>query len=295
VNKTITGNNDNSSHNPGNWSYTISPRKSFFNFNFKELWRYKDLIVLFVKRDFATQFKQTVLGPLWHIIQPIFTTIVFLLLFGKIANISTDGIPSVLFYLSGITMWNYFSTCLTATSNTFVTNAHIFGKVYFPRLVLPIAIVISNIAKFGIQFALLIAVMIYYHFNGFPIHIGWSIFLIPFLILLMAALGLGAGIIVSSLTTKYRDFTHLLVFGVQLMMYVTPVAYPISYIEGKSYKNIILLNPLSSIVEAFRFAVFNTGHLDPYFLGYSVLCTIAILVLGLMLFTRVESSFMDTV
>jgi lipopolysaccharide transport system permease protein len=277
------------------WGYVVSSKKSFLSFNFKEVWRYRDLIVLFVKRDFSTQFKQTLLGPLWHIIQPIFTTIVFLLLFGKIANISTDGIPSVMFYLSGITMWNYFSLCLTATSNTFAHNAHIFGKVYFPRIVMPIAIVLSNIAKFAIQFALLVVIMIYYQFNGYPIHLGWSLLLIPYLVFLMAALGLGAGIIVSSLTAKYKDFTHLLLFGVQLWMYITPVAYPISFIEGKSYKNLIMMNPLSAIVETFRFSLFNTGQLDLFFLGYSTIVTLVVLVLGLMLFTRVESTFMDTV
>lgn len=200
--------------------------------NLKEVWKYRDLLVLFVKRDFVAQYKQTILGPLWHVIQPVFTTIMFLLVFGRIANIPTDGINAVLFYMSGITIWNYFSSCLNATSNTFVANAGIFGKVYFPRLVIPLATVFSNIVKFGIQFGLLMAVMAFYAFRGQGFHFGISWLWIPVLLLMMAGLGLGLGIIISSLTTKYRDLTVLIGFAVQLLMYATPIVYPLSFLKN---------------------------------------------------------------
>lgn len=280
---------------PEKWDYVITPKKTFFGFDFNEFWRYRDLIILFVKRDFAAQYKQTILGPAWHIIQPVFTTIVFLLLFGKIANISTDGIPAILFYMSGITIWNYFSFCFTNTSNTFVANATIFGKVYFPRLILPVSVVLSNIIKFAIQFGLLLIGMIYYHFNGFPLTIGLPLLLIPVLILIMAGLGLGLGIIISSLTTKYRDMTVLVTFGVQLLMYATPIAYPISYISNPTFKKIIMLNPLSSLVEAFRYALFQQGAINYDYFIYSIIFTLITLVIGVLIFNKVEGSFMDTV
>ena len=277
------------------WDLVIRPQSSFLDLNLGEVWRYKDLILLFVKRDFASQYKQTVLGPVWHLIQPILTTAIFLLLFGKIANIPTDGIQPVLFYMSGITLWNYFSGCLVSTSNTFITNAPIFGKVYFPRLVIPLSIVISNIIRLGIQFALLLAAMIWYHFRGFPIYFGFSWLWIPVLLLLIAGISLGLGIIISSLTTKYRDLAILITFVVQLMMYVTPIGYPMSYLSHSKYKSIIELNPLTSIIESFRYALYAKGNFDFHGLLYSFIFMTITLLIGLFIFSKVERSFMDTV
>lgn len=277
------------------WTEIIKPQNKLFELRLNDVWRYRDLLFLFVKRDFITQYKQTILGPLWHIIQPLFTTVIFLLVFSKIANIPTDGIPPVLFYMSGITIWNYFSSCLGSTSNTFVGNAGIFGKVYFPRLVLPLSIILSNMVKLGVQFFLLLLVVIYYHFHGQPLHFGLSWLLIPVLVAIMAGIGLGLGIIISSLTTKYRDLTVLIGFGVQLLMYATPIVYPMSYLMGKSYKWIIQYNPLSAIVEGFRYALFEKGQFEFYSLGYSFLFMSVTLIIGLMIFSKVERSFMDTV
>jgi lipopolysaccharide transport system permease protein len=281
--------------NAGKWDIVIEPRSRLLQLNLKEVWRYKDLMLSFVRRDFVAQFKQTILGPVWHIIQPVLTTLMFLLIFSRIARISTDGIKPTLFYMSGITIWNYFSTCLTSTANTFVSNANIFGKVYFPRLVLPLSVVISNIIRFGIQFLLLLAMIIYYHFNGYPIHFTAYWLVIPFLLVLMAGIGLGLGIIISSLTTKYRDFAVLLTFIVQLGMYVTPIVYPLSYIESSKYRNIIQLNPVSPVVETFRYALFGKGTFDLMSIGYSVLFMIIVLFVGILFFNKVEKSFMDTV
>ncbi len=277
------------------WTETLRPQTRLFDLRLKDVWRYRDLLVLFVKRDFIAQYKQTILGPLWHFIQPIFTTIIFLMLFGNIARIPTDGIEPVLFYMSGITIWNYFASCLGQTSNTFVANASIFGKVYFPRLIIPLSVVISNIVKLGIQFLLLLAVMGYYALKGVHIHFGWSWLLIPFIVLLMAGIGLGSGIIISSLTTKYRDMNVLIGFGVQLLMYATPVAYPLSFISGKSFANVIKYNPLSPVVEAFRFAIFGQGTIDLAYLAYSVVFMVVTLFVGLLIFSKVERVFMDTV
>ena len=214
------------------WDLEIKPQSSLFDLKLKEVWRYRDLMLLFVRRDFVAQYKQTILGPVWHIIQPVLTTIMFLLIFGKIANIPTDGIEPVLFYMSGITIWNYFASCLTSTSNTFVANAGIFGKVYFPRLVLPLSVVISNMARFGIQFGILLLGMFWYAlFRHVPIQFGVNWLLIPLLVFIMAGIGLGLGIIISALTTKYRDFTVLTRFAVQLIMYATPVVYPLSFLK----------------------------------------------------------------
>jgi lipopolysaccharide transport system permease protein len=278
------------------WDLEIKPQKAFFDFSLAEIWHYKDLIYLFVKRDFSAQYKQTVLGPLWHLIQPVLTTAMFLLLFSRIAAIPTDGIPPVLFYLSGITIWNYFSSCLINTSNTFVANAGIFGKVYFPRLVIPISVVLSNLIRFGIQFGLFIAVFIFYVFTGaITLSIGMEFFLLPVLILLMAGMGLGIGIIISSLTTKYRDFAVLIGFAVQLLMYATPVAFPLSFLADKSFAPFIQWNPLSSVVEGFRFCIFRSGSFQLNDLIYpSVFCGLSIIV-GALIFTKVERTFMDTV
>jgi lipopolysaccharide transport system permease protein len=278
-----------------NWDQVIEPRAKLLDLNLSEVWRYRDLLWLFVKRDFTAQYKQTILGPLWHFIQPLFTTVVFLMVFGKIANIPTDGIEPVLFYMSGISIWNYFSSCLSATSNTFVANAGIFGKVYFPRLVIPLSTVMSNMVKFGIQFLLLLAVMSWYGIKTGNFHFGSSWLLIPLLVIMMAGLGLGLGIIISSLTTKYRDFTVLIGFAVQLLMYATPVAYPLSFLKGKSYAAWIAWNPLTPIVEAYRYALFGTGTVDTTGLIFSSSFILIVLFFGMLIFSKVERSFMDTV
>jgi len=287
---------DNQAGHNQDWTMEIKPNASLFKIDFKEIWRYRDLLILFVKRDFAAQYKQTILGPIWHVIQPVFTTLVFLFVFGSVANIPTDGVePKILFYMSGITLWNYFSACLINSSSVFVTNASIFGKVYFPRLIMPLSIVLSNIFRFGIQFLLLLAMFLFYKFKGYPLEIGFNWIFIPVLVLLMAGIGLGAGIIFSSLTTKYRDLSILLSFGVQLMMYATPIAYPLSFVANTKYEWVLKLNPLSGITEAFRHILFNTSNFDSSTLIYSSSFMIVILIIGVLLFNKVEKTFMDTV
>ncbi len=282
--------------NNSDWTEVIEPKISFLQLGLKDVWRYRDLLFLFVRRDFVATYKQTILGPLWHFIQPILTTVMFVILFGKIANIPTDGILAIPFYLSGITIWNYFVACLNGTSNTFVGNAGIFGKVYFPRLVIPFSVIISNIIKLGIQFLLLLSVLIYYWFKLGQFYIGWSWFLIPVLIFMSAGLGLGLGILISSLTTKYRDFTILIAFGIQLLMYATPIAYPISYLKAKSeYAYLINYNPLSAIVEGFRWAIFKNNNFQISTLYYSFLWMVVTLFLGVIIFNKTEKKFMDTV
>jgi lipopolysaccharide transport system permease protein len=278
------------------WTEVLSPKTRLFDLHLGQIWRYRDLMWLFVRRDFVAQYKQTILGPVWHVIQPIFTTVMFVLVFSKIANISTDEIkPPMLFYMSGITIWNYFSTCLTSTSTVFVTNASIFGKVYFPRMVLPLSIVLSNIVRFAIQFLLLLVLMVWFNFNGHPMQLGVNWLYIPLLIVLMAGIALGLGIIISSMTTKYRDLAVLLTFVVQLAMYATPVAYPLSYLKGKSYRWLIEINPLTPVVECFRYALFGKGTFSLCTMGYSAGFMIVVLLIGVLLFNRVEKTFMDTV
>jgi lipopolysaccharide transport system permease protein len=277
------------------WDLEIKPHTSLFRLNYGEVWKYRDLVWLFVRRDFVAQYKQTILGPLWHVIQPLFTTAMFVLIFSRIANIPTDGINPILFYMAGITIWNYFSTCLLSTSSTFVSNASIFGKVYFPRLVIPLSIVLSNILKFAIQFALLLILIVWYQFHGYHIHITWSWFLIPVLLAIMALMSLGLGIIISSYTTKYRDLSVLLQFAIQLAMYATPIAYPLSYLQGKSYSWLININPLTPVVEGFKYIIFGRGTITAPSIAYSICFTIAVLLLGSMIFNRAEKTFMDTV
>lgn len=277
------------------WDLIIQPKAGLFNFNLKEIWKYRDLVWLFVKRDFTAQYKQTVLGPLWHLIQPIFTTLIFVIVFSKIANIPTDGIQPTLFYLSGIILWNYFAGCLTTTSSTFITNAGIFGKVYFPRLVMPLSAVLSNIVKLGIQFLLLMLMILYFYFKGNPIHVSVTWLIIPLLVVMMASLGLAIGILISSLTTKYRDLNILISFAIQLLMYATPIAYPLSYLQNKSYASWIRWNPLTPIVEAFRYALFGNGTFTLNSLLYSTSFILIALFTGLIFFNRIERSFMDTV
>ena len=247
-----------------------------------------------VRRDFIAAYKQTILGPVWHFLQPLFTTIVFVIVFGKIARIPTDNIPQPLFYLCGLTLWNYFSACLNGTSNTFIANAGIFGKVYFPRLIIPLSVVISNAIKLGIQFILLMAMMGYYALSGYRFNLGLNILWVPALILIVALLGLALGILISALTTKYRDMAVLMGFGVQLLMYATPVIYPLSFIPEK-YKTIIGLNPLTWLTEAFRNGLLGKGILNVPMLGYSAAVTVALLIVSIMVFSKVEKTFMDTV
>jgi lipopolysaccharide transport system permease protein len=277
-----------------NWNLIIRPKRHLFDINLKELWKYKDLIYLFVRRDFVAKYKQTILGPLWFIVQPLLTTLMFTVVFGKIAGIPTDGLPKVLFYMTGITAWNYFALCLKNTSNTFVSNASIFGKVYFPRLVIPISTVISGLIQFAIQFLFLLAFMIYYWSIGAKFSPNWYILLLPVLLILMAGLGLGFGIIISSLTTKYRDLTNLVAFGVQLWMYATPIIYPLSKIPQK-YKLFVILNPITPIVETFRYSLLGRGTVKWWYLEYSIGFMIVLLTIGILLFNKVEQSFMDTV
>lgn len=277
-----------------NWTTVIKPKTGWFDINLKELIQYKDLISMFVKRDFKTLYKQTILGPLWIIISPLLTTIMFTVVFGNIASIPTDGMPQIVFYMLGTTVWTYFSSCLTKTSSTFTGNAAIFGKVYFPRLVTPISTVISGLINFGVQFLMFLGFMAYFMVKGSPIHPNLWILITPLLLVQLAALALGFGIIISSLTTKYRDLAVLVTFGVQLWMYATPVVYPASQISGK-LKTLMMLNPVSPIVETFRYAFLGSGSIPWSYLGISVITTLVVLFVGVVLFSRVEKTFMDTV
>ena len=277
-----------------NWTTEIKPKTGWFDINLKELFQYRDLITMFVKRDFKTMYKQTILGPLWIIINPLMTTLMFTIVFGNIANISTDGMPQIVFYMLGTTVWTYFSSCLTKTSSTFTGNAAIFGKVYFPRLVTPISTVISGLINFGVQFLMFLGFMAYFMIKGSPIEPNLWILITPLLLVQLAALALGFGIIISSMTTKYRDLAVLVTFGVQLWMYATPVVYPASQIGGK-LKTLMMLNPVSPIVESFRYAFLGSGSIPWNYLGISVVTTLVVLFAGVVLFSRVEKTFMDTV
>jgi lipopolysaccharide transport system permease protein len=282
---------------PIKWDLTLRPRTGWFDLHLKDLWRYRDLVMIFVRRDFVAQYKQTILGPLWHFIQPLFTTLLFTIVFGRVARMSTDGAPPVLFYMAGITCWNYFAECLNRCSGTFINNASMFGKVYFPRLCVPGSIVISNIIKFGIQFSLFLLFMVFYYERGAVIHPNAILLLTPVLVLIMAGLGLGLGIIVSSMTTRYRDLQNLLVFGVQLGMYATPVIYPISEVAARYPKYVWILkaNPMSALIETFRYGFLGSGSFHVSGLIYSGTATLVIFVAGVLLFNRVERTFMDTV
>jgi lipopolysaccharide transport system permease protein len=276
------------------WTEVIEPRTRLLDLRLKEVWRYRDLVMMFVRRDFISTYKQTILGPIWFFVQPLLTTITFIIIFSRVAQISTDGMPALLFYLSGITIWNYFSQTLSATSTTFTANASIFGKVYFPRLALPLSLVISNLVRFAIQFALFVAVWIFYLLKGSAVEPNWAIALTPLLLLIMGLLSLGLGMIFSSMTTKYRDLAMLLQFGIQLLMYATPVIYPLSTIPEK-YKLLIMANPVTSIVETFRYGFLGSGYFSWGLLGYSAAFTAIILFAGIIVFNKVEKSFMDTV
>ena len=274
----------------------IRPKKHAFDINFKEIWDYRDLLKMFVKRDIITVYKQTVLGPIWFIVQPILTTLIYMVVFGRIAQISTDGTPQALFYLSGITIWNYFAESFNTTADTFIQNANIFGKVYFPRLIMPISKVVSGLIKFAIQFGFFLIIYFYFILKGTPsVNPNWTIALLPVYVALMAAYGLGAGIIFTSLTTKYRDLKFLLTFGVQLLMYASPVIYPVSTIPEGTMKTIILYNPFTPILEGFKYAFLGAGHFSWWSLGYSIVFAVVLLTIGIVVFHKTERNFIDTV
>jgi lipopolysaccharide transport system permease protein len=278
------------------WTTEIKPKNKLLEVDFKEIWRYRDLCELFIKRDVITQYKQTILGPLWYLIQPLFTTVMYMVVFGGIAQISTDGLPQPLFYLAGICMWQYFADCLTKTSNTFVVNAGMFGKVYFPRLIVPLSTVISNLVRFLIQFSLFLLIYCYYQlFTETSIQTNWYALLFPTLVMLLAGLALGFGILFSSMTTKYRDLQFLLSFFVQLWMYATPIIYPLSTITNEKLRFVMSLNPLTGIVEAFKYGFLGVGEFSWTMLAYSFCFMLVLLAIGIVVFNKVQKSFMDTV
>jgi lipopolysaccharide transport system permease protein len=277
------------------WDLEIEPDSGLFDINWRELWHYRDLIALFVRRDIVSTYKQTILGPIWFFVQPILTTLTYVVIFGNVAGISTGGMPKILFYLAGITLWNYFQECLMKTSDTFILNQNLFGKVYFPRLAVPISIVVSNLFKFFIQLSLFLVVWIYYLAQSkSPIQPNGTLALFPLYLLLMSGLGFSFGVLISSLTTKYRDLRFLIQFGVQLLMYGTPIVYPLEIVPDK-YKLLLLANPITSVVEAFKYSFLGQGYFSWAGLAYSSCFMSVCLLLSIVVFNRVEKTFMDTV
>ncbi len=285
------------SKNTNDWLFEITPKNKFFSLNFKEIWQYRDLLMLFVKRDIITVYKQTVLGPLWYLIQPLFTSITFTIIFNNVAGIKTGSIPPFLFNLAGIMVWNYFTSCLTGTSDTFKSNASIFGKVYFPRIITPLSIVISNLIKFGIQFGIFIFFYIFFYFQGADLSTNASVLFLPILIAFMGVLGLGLGMMISSMVTKYRDLNNLVGFGVQLLMYISAVMYPMELIKEKLPKFgwIVRYNPLAYVIETSRYMLLNIGSISILGLVYTMAITLIVFFVGLLIFNRTEKSFIDTV
>lgn len=280
--------------NTHDWDLVIEPHNNLLDLKLKDVWRYRDLLMLFIKRDIVSFYKQTILGPLWFFIQPLFTTIIYTFVFGGMAAISTDGLPQPLFYMAGITAWNYFAECLTKTSTVFKDNSNIFGKVYFPRLILPLSIVGGNLVRFGVQLLLFFVMIGYYYSQGLTFMPTWWLLLFPVLIIMMALLGLGLGLIITAMTTKYRDLAFLVIFGVQLMMYTTTVIYPLSAAPDK-YKYIIELNPMTGIIEAFRYIFLGKGEFSIWSVGYPAIITLIVLCLGMVIFNKTEKTFVDTV
>lgn len=279
---------------PAQYEWEIKPQTSLLDLKLKDTWEYRDLLWLLVRRDFVSFYKQTIFGPLWFFIQPLLTTIMFTFVFGRLAGISTDDLPAPLFYMAGITAWNYFADCLTKTSTVFRDNANIFGKVYFPRLIMPLSIVVSNLVRFGVQFLLFLVVMSFYAFKGATFYPTWAISLFPIVVLLMAAMGLGAGMIISAMTTKYRDLAFLITFGIQLLMYATTVIFPLSAAPEK-YRWLIELNPMTSLIETFRYGFLGKGSFSWSSIGYSALATCVLLISGIIIFNKVEKNFVDTI
>jgi len=286
--------NQNNELDTKDWTMVIKPKTGWFDINLRELWQYRDLIRLFVKRNYSTMYKQTILGPLWFILSPLITVLIFTVVFGNIAKIPTDGMPDFLFYMAGNTLWTYFAFCLNSTATTFTSNAVLFGKVYFPRLTMPLSTVIFGLISLLIQLVMLAGFVLYYTLTGSVVHPNLYILMTPVLVLIVGLLGLGFGIIFSSLTTKYRDLAILVGFGLQLWMYATPIVYPISGLS-KQYKTIIMLNPMSAVTETFRYAFLGSGSIPFHDLIYSSIVTIVILILGIIIFSKVEKTFMDTV
>jgi lipopolysaccharide transport system permease protein len=281
-------------YNDEQWDLEIKPQDTLFNLHLKDVWNYRDLLWLLVRRDFVSFYKQTILGPLWFFVQPLLTTVMFTLVFGKMGGFSTDGLPQPLFYIAGITAWNYFADCITKTSTVFKDNANIFGKVYFPRLIMPLSIVFSNLVRFGVQFILFLLMMGFYAIQGAPFHFTWAISLFPVVVILMAALGLGSGMIISAMTTKYRDLAFLLTFGVQLLMYATTVIYPLSS-APQNYRWLISANPMTPLIEIFRYGFLGKGSFSWGAFGYSTIITLFFLLFGIIIFNKVEKDFVDTV
>ena len=284
-------------NSPNDWLFEITPKNKFFTLNLKEVWQYRDLLFLFVKRDVITVYKQTVLGPLWYLIQPLFTSVTFTIIFNNVAGIDTGTVPPFLFNLAGITVWNYFTACLTGTSDTFKANAAIFGKVYFPRIITPLSVVISNLVKFGIQFLIFIGFYIFYYVQGANLGLNSLVLFFPVLIVIMGILGLGLGMLISAMVTKYRDFSHLIGFGIQLLMYLSAVMYPMELIKDKlpGYGWLVEYNPLAYIIETARYMLLSVGNVSILGLSYTFVVTIAVFFVGLLIFNKTEKSFIDTV
>ena len=276
------------------WDLVIEPKKKWYDLQIKELWRYRDLIALFIRRDFTARFKQTILGPLWFFIQPLITTIIFTIIFGQIARLPTDGLPQFLFYMSGTLMWSYFSNCFISSSDTFISNSYIFGKVYFPRLVMPVSVLVSNLITFSIQFFFFIAFFVYFKLNGAEVFLTSWAFAFPLLLILEAGIGLGLGIIISSVTTKYRDLRYLVSFGVSLWMYATPIIYPVSTIP-EDWQWVAAINPITPLIETFRAGFLGAGNASWAGLAYSAGFMLVVLFLGIVIFNRIEKTFIDTV
>lgn len=276
------------------WDFVISSRKGWFDLQLDQIWRYRDLLMLFVRRDIVTFYKQTILGPLWYFIQPVFTTIVFTFIFGNLAGLSTDGLPQPLFYLAGISAWSYFSDCLTKTSTVFRDNQAIFGKVYFPRIISPLSIVISNLLRFGIQMVLFLGMMFYYIMQGTNISLSAENLLFPIFVMFMAMQGLGLGMIITAMTTKYRDLAYLVGFGVQLMMYAAPVIYPLSSLSGKMYW-VVAINPMTYVIEGIKRSTLGVGVLTPETFAYTSIVSLVILILGFLIFNKTQKNFIDTI
>ena len=285
------------SNSPNDWLFEITPKNKFFTLNLKEVWQYRDLLFLFVKRDVITVYKQTVLGPLWYLIQPLFTSVTFTIIFNNVAGIDTGTVPPFLFNLAGITVWNYFTACLTGTSDTFKANAAIFGKVYFPRIITPLSVVISNLVKFGIQFLIFIGFYIFYYVQRANLGLNSLVLFFPVLIVIMGILGLGLGMLISAMVTKYRDFSHLIGFGIQLLMYLSAVMYPMELIKDKlpGYGWLVEYNPLAYVIETARYMLLSVGNVSILGLSYTFVVTIAVFFVGLLIFNKTEKSFIDTV
>ncbi|MDF1722311.1 MAG: ABC transporter permease [Minwuia sp.] len=276
------------------WTRVIEPQRGLLSVPLGEIWQYRDLLLLLVRRDFVALYKQTILGPIWFVIQPVLMMIVFTIVFGNIANISTDGMPHAVFYLAGITMWTFFAEAFTKTSETFITNAAIFGKVYFPRVIVPLSVVLSGLLKFAVQFTILLCFVAYFVATTEIVRPNWAVLLLPLLLLMMGVLGLSLGMIISAMTTKYRDLRFLMQFGVQLLMYATPIIYPVSSLPD-AYRPFILANPITPIVETFRFAFIGRGDFDPMHLAYSGGVIVTLLIIATVIFNQIEKNFMDTV